>query len=127
MENRTQGDVTVAILSDIHHAGPAERARGEDYEFRTIANPLLREVARAYRHLIWMRHPLDQGRQLDRFLAETGPWDYLVANGDYPCDTAYVGVSDPARSKAHRNVSANSARILATASGSPSATMNWAN
>ena len=37
-----QGDVTIAILSDIHHAGPAERARGEDYEFRTIANPLLR-------------------------------------------------------------------------------------
>ena len=78
------GDVTVAILSDIHHAGPAERARGEDYEFRTIANPLLRAVARAYRHLIWMRHPLDQGRQLDRFLAEIGPVDYVVANGDYP-------------------------------------------
>ena len=95
METRAPGDVTVAILSDIHHAGSAERARGEDYEFRTIANPLLRAVARAYRHLIWMRHPLDQGRQLDRFLAETGPVDYLVANGDYSCDTAFVGVSDP--------------------------------
>jgi hypothetical protein len=95
METCAQGDVTIAILSDIHHAGPAERARGEDYEFRTIANPLLRAFARAYRHLIWMRHPLDQGRQLDRFLAETGPVDYLVVNGDYPCDTAYVGVSDP--------------------------------
>ena len=96
METRAPGDVTIAILSDIHHAGPAERARGEDYEFRTIANPLLRPVARAYRHLIWMRHPLDQGRQLDRFLAEIGPVDYVVANGDYPCDTAFVGVSDPA-------------------------------
>jgi hypothetical protein len=95
METRAQGDVTIAILSDIHQAGPAERARGEDYEFRTIANPLLRAVARAYRHLIWMRHPLDQGRQLDRFLAEIGPVDYVVANGDYACDTAYVGVSDP--------------------------------
>jgi hypothetical protein len=96
METRAQGDVTIAILSDIHDAGPAERACGEDYEFRTIANPLLRVAARAFRHWIWMRHPLDQGRQLDRFLAEIGPVDYLVANGDYPCDTAYVGVSNPA-------------------------------
>ena len=95
METRAPGDVTVAILSDIHHAGPIERDRGEDFEFRTIANPLLRLVARAYRHLIWMRHPLDQGRQLDRFLAEIGPVDYLVANGDYACDTAFGGVSDP--------------------------------
>ena len=90
------GEVIVAILSDIHYAGPAERARGEDYEFCTIANPLFRAVARAYRHLIWMRHPLDQGRQLDRFLAEAGPLDYLVANGDYSCDSGFVGVSDPA-------------------------------
>ena len=43
-----------------------------------------------------MRHPLEQGRQLDRFLAEIGPVDYLVANGDYSCDSAFVGVSDPA-------------------------------
>jgi hypothetical protein len=90
------GEVIVAILSDIHYAGPAERARGEEYEFCTIANPLFRAVARAYRHLIWMRHPLDQGRQLDRFLAEAGPLDYLVANGDYSCDSGFVGVSDPA-------------------------------
>lgn len=95
MERHTPGDVTVAIVSDIHHAGPIERARGEDYEFHNIANPLLRAVARAERHLIWMRHPLDQGRQLDRFLAEIGPVDYVVANCDYPCDTAYLGVSDP--------------------------------
>jgi hypothetical protein len=96
METRAQGEVTVAILSDIHYAGSAERACGEDYEFRTIANPLLRTVARAYRHLIWIRHPFDQGQQLDRFLAETGRVDYVVVNGDYSCDTAYMGVSDQA-------------------------------
>ena len=88
-------EVTIAILSDIHHAGPIEQARGEDYEFRNISNPFLRFVDRAYRHLVWLRHPLEQGRQLDRFLAEIGPVDYVVANGDYPCDTAYGGVSDP--------------------------------
>jgi hypothetical protein len=96
MDPRASGERTVAILSDIHYAGPAERARGEDYERRAIANPLLRVVARAYRHLVWMRHPLDQGRQLDRFLADVPPVDYLVANGDYSCDVAFVGVSDPA-------------------------------
>jgi hypothetical protein len=89
------GDVTVAILSDIHHAGPIEQARGEDYEFRNIDNPVLRVLDRTYRYLIWMRHPLAQGRQLDRFLAEVGPADYVVANGDYPCDNAYGGASDP--------------------------------
>ena len=95
MEIHASGDVTIAILSDIHHAGSIERARGEDYEFRRIDNPLLRTLARAYRHLIWLRHPLDQGRQLDRFLAEVGPVDYVVANGDYACDTESAGVSDP--------------------------------
>jgi hypothetical protein len=96
METRAPGDKIVAILSDIHYAGPSECARGEDYELHVIANPLLHAVARAYRHRIWMRHPLDQGRQLDRFLAEVEPVDCLVANGDYTCDTAFVGVSDPA-------------------------------
>jgi hypothetical protein len=96
METTASDDMTVAILSDIHYAGPAECARGENYEFRIIANPLLRAIARAYRHLIWMRHPLDQGRQLDRFLDEVRPVDYLVANGDYSCDSGFVGVSDPA-------------------------------
>ena len=90
------GDVTIAILSDIHYAGAAERARGDDYELRAIANPLLRTFAHAYRHVVWMRHPLDQAPQLDRFLAEIGPVDYVVANGDYSCDSGFVGVSDPA-------------------------------
>ena len=96
METNAPGEVTVAIVSDIHYAGAVERVRGEDYELRTIANPLLRAVARAYRHWIWMRHPFDQGRQLDRFLAEVGPVDYLVGNGDYSCNSGFVGVSDPA-------------------------------
>ena len=90
------GEVIIAILSDIHYAGPAERARGNDYELRAIANPLLRSAVRLYRHLVWMRHPVEQGPQLDRFLAEVGPVDYVVGNGDYSCDTGFVGVSDPA-------------------------------
>lgn len=96
METRAAGDLTVAILSDIHYAAGAERARGNDYEFRSVAHPLARAFVRAYRHFIWMRHPLDQGVQLDRFLAGVGPVDYLVANGDYSCDSGFIGVSDPA-------------------------------
>ena len=97
METRAPDVVTIAILSDIHYAGTAERACGNDYEFRTIANPLFRALVHAFRHFIWMRHPLDQAPQLDRCLAEIGPVDYLVANGDYICDTGFVGVGDRVR------------------------------
>jgi Calcineurin-like phosphoesterase len=90
------GRITVAVLSDIHYAGDAERARGDDFELRTITNPLLRTLVRFYRHFIWMRNPLEQDAQLDRFLNEVGPVDYVVANGDYSCDSAFVGVCDDA-------------------------------
>jgi len=84
------------MVSDIHYAGAVERDRGNDYELRAIANPLLRTAVHIYRHVVWMRHPLNHAPQFDRFLAEAGPADYLVANGDYSCDTGFVGVSDPA-------------------------------
>jgi hypothetical protein len=90
------GQFTIAIVSDIHYAGSDERARGNDYEGRSIANPLLRAFIRFYRHFIWMQNPLDQAPQFDRFLKELGPVDYVIANGDYSCDTGFVGVSDPA-------------------------------
>ena len=86
----------LVILSDVHYAGPAERARGDDYEHRDIANPLLRHAFHAYRHFIWMRHPLRQGGQLDRFLAEVGAADFAIANGDYSCSSGFVGLSDDA-------------------------------
>jgi hypothetical protein len=90
------GRVSVAILSDIHYAAAAERALGNDYEWRGIANPVLRAAVRLFRHIFWMRRPLDHAPQLDRFLREVGAVDYLVANGDYSCDTGSVGVSNPA-------------------------------
>lgn len=87
---------SLAILSDIHYASAAEQARGDDYEFRGPLNPFLREAFRLYRHLVWMRHPLRNNGQLDRFLAEAGERDYVVANGDYSCSTEEVGISDDA-------------------------------
>ncbi|MEK7707001.1 MAG: hypothetical protein AAB380_03285, partial [Verrucomicrobiota bacterium] len=66
------------------------------YQISNLGNPLLRTVFRAYRHVIWMRHPLRQNTQLDRFLAEVGNVDCAVANGDYSCNTGAVGVSNDA-------------------------------
>lgn len=88
--------VTLGIVSDIHFAAAAERARGPDYEYRGISNPLLRTLLRLHRHYVWQRNPLDQGRFLEQFLTGARGCDYAIANGDYTCDTRSVGVSDDA-------------------------------
>ena len=86
----------LAIVSDIHYACAAEQARGDDYEYRHVKNPLIRLFIRAYRHFIWLRHPLQLNHLLDAFILRAGSPDYVVANGDYSCSTAFVGVSDDA-------------------------------
>ena len=88
MESNGPGEVTVAIVSDIHYAGAAERARGNDYEMCAIPNPVLRTVARAYRHIYWMRHPFSQAAQLDRFLVQVRPATTLSATGIIPATAA---------------------------------------
>jgi hypothetical protein len=88
--------VTLAILSDIHYASAAEQARGPDYEFRSVTNPLIRLLARTFRHFVWLHYPLKQNHLLDQFLERAGAADYVIANGDYSCDSAFVGVSDDA-------------------------------
>jgi hypothetical protein len=87
---------TLGIVSDIHYAGAAEQARGNDYEFQGITNPPLRWLLRMHRHFIWMRQPLCQNHLLDRFLETAPAFDYVVANGDYSCNSAFIGVSDDA-------------------------------
>jgi len=87
---------TLGILSDIHYAGPAEQARGGDYEYRDLSNPVQRHFIRLHRRFIWLRDPLQQGHLLDRFINEAGPLDYVAANGDYSCDSRFVGLSDDA-------------------------------
>jgi len=89
-------DYTIAILSDIHYASAAEQARGNDYELAGVGNPLLRAVFKAYRHFVWLYHPLNQNHLLDKFLAEVEAVDYAVAGGDYSCNSAFIGVSDDA-------------------------------
>ena len=86
----------IAVLSDIHYAGPREQAEGDDYETRVIANPFLRFALRLYREHIWLRYPLRQNGQLDHFLATVPEVDYVIANGDYSCNTSALGLSDDA-------------------------------
>lgn len=88
--------VRLTILSDIHYAGPQEQAEGDDYEHRDIANPVLRFALRQYRYRVWLRSPLQQNGQLDRFLAEVPEVDYAIANGDYSCNIAGLGLCDAA-------------------------------
>ena len=84
----------LAILSDVHYACAAEQAAGDDYEYRIIENPLIRWPVQFYRNFVWLRYPLRQNRQLDRFIAAAGHVDYVIANGDYTSNVAAVGVSD---------------------------------
>lgn len=86
----------LAILSDVHYAGPSEQLRGNDYEYRDLPNPLQRLLCHAYRHLFWLRHPLNHNSLLDQFMARVDEPDHVFALGDYTCDTAFVGVSDEA-------------------------------
>jgi len=94
--------IKIAVLSDIHYAGPREQAEGDDYEIRIIANPFLRFALRLYREHVWLRYPLRQNGQLDRFVAGVPEVDYVVANGDYSCNTSAVGLSDDAAMESAR-------------------------
>jgi hypothetical protein len=89
------GQKKILILSDIHYAGDAERQR-RGHESRIIANPLLRRAVTVYRHYIWLRDPFAHNHLLDEFLHRADSPDWVVTNGDYSCDTEFVGVSDDA-------------------------------
>jgi hypothetical protein len=90
--------VSVVVVSDIHHAGEAERARGHPRE-ALPANLPQRLLMRAWDQLFWMRDPLAHNHLLDRFLdaAETrAPAEWVVGNGDFACNGCGLGVSDDA-------------------------------
>ena len=93
---------TLGIVSDIHYASAAEQARGDDYEIREVTNPVLRLALKLHRRFIWLHQPLRQNHRLDKFLERAEGFDYLVANGDYSCNSAFVGVSDDAACQSAR-------------------------
>lgn len=92
----------IAILSDVHYAAAAEQARGNDYEYRDLSNPFLRNLNWAYRHFVWLRKPLNHNARLDDFINRVGSPDWVIANGDYSCDTEFVGLAGDAAMQSAR-------------------------
>jgi hypothetical protein len=91
----------ITVLSDIHYASEGEQIR-RGYETRIIRNRALRLAVKGYRHFVWLRDPLAHNHLLDAFLAAAGSPELVVANGDYSCDSAFVGVSDDAACESAR-------------------------
>lgn len=85
----------ILVVSDVHYASPAEKER-RGHESRAIRSWCLRLMVSAYRHHFWLRDPFAHNQLLDDFIARAGDADLVVGNGDYSCDTAFVGVCDDA-------------------------------
>ncbi|HLX70971.1 MAG TPA: metallophosphoesterase, partial [Verrucomicrobiae bacterium] len=86
-----------AVISDIHYAGVEERAQCANFYVRKrIKRPAARIAARLFHRFIWLHEHGGHNQMLDRFLAAVGPVDLVVANGDYSCNVAQVGLSDAA-------------------------------
>ena len=95
MAKPSSKEATIAIVSDIHYASPAEQARGCT-ELKIITQPLVRGLVKAYRHFLWRRNPFEYNHLVDEFVTRAQDADWIIANGDYSCDTAFVGVCDDA-------------------------------
>jgi hypothetical protein len=93
----------VVIVSDLHYAGEAEQAR-RGYEGRVIHRWWERLVVFAWRRVIWLKDPLAHNHNLERFCAQAGEADWVVANGDFSCDSAFIGVADDAAFASARQV-----------------------
>ena len=93
--------LTILILSDIHYASAPERER-RGHELQVVGTPLLRLAAHTFRHFVWLRDPFAHNHLLDHVLSQSRGVDYAIANGDYSCDTAFVGVSDDAACQSAR-------------------------
>src|SRR5947207_4512484 len=87
--------ITLSIVSDIHYASAAEQQRGTFF-LRPISNPAQRLAVKLYRRYFWLRDPFAHNHLLDLFLDQPASPDFVIANGDYSCDSGFVGVSDPA-------------------------------
>src|SRR5829696_614532 len=83
------------VLSDVHYASAAEIAR-TDFCNRIIRHPIRRFFTRAYRYCFWLRDPFGHNHLLDNFISAAAAADLVIANGDYSCDSGFIGVADDA-------------------------------
>lgn len=82
------------ICSDIHYASELEKQRGP-YEVGAIDSAFWRVVVRNYRRYYWLRDPFAHNHLLQQVLQPPFKPDWVVANGDYSCDSAFIGMCDP--------------------------------
>ncbi|HEX7859731.1 MAG TPA: metallophosphoesterase [Verrucomicrobiae bacterium] len=82
------------ICSDIHYASKAEKAR-VGYEAAAVDHPLPRTFLKLYRRHYWLRDPFAHNHLLDQVLHPPFEPDWVIANGDYSCDSEFIGMSDP--------------------------------
>lgn len=87
--------IKLLILSDIHYACAREKMRG-NYEINAIASPRVRQFVKFFRHYIWLRDPFAHNHLLDVPLSHPEPLDMVVANGDFSCDSGFIGLADEA-------------------------------
>ena len=87
------GPLKLLVVSDIHYAGPREQCR-HGYEERIATNPVQAAFIRLYRNNVWLRDPLGHNHFLDWCFDLCGEPDLAVANGDFSCDSGFIGLAD---------------------------------
>lgn len=92
---RVPRTLRLAVVSDIHYAGASERRRS-NHESSAVRNPALRLALAAWRRWVWLAEPFAHNGLLDDFVEANRSADLVIANGDYSCDTAFIGVADTA-------------------------------
>src|SRR5262245_6168102 len=84
--------VAILVVSDIHYASPCELER-RDPEGAVVERAWLRPAATAFRR-IWLGRLSRNNRLFDTFIDLAESPDFVMANGDFSCDSAFVGLSD---------------------------------
>jgi hypothetical protein len=87
-------DQILLILSDVHYASEAEKARGRHHDHQ-IRHPVARVLAKSFDYL-WQRDVFAHNHWLDLFLRQAGDPDWVVAVGDYSAGASLYGISDDA-------------------------------
>ncbi|HTI71947.1 MAG TPA: metallophosphoesterase [Candidatus Limnocylindria bacterium] len=85
----------VLIVSDLHYASEGEKARANN-DWRAAPTLPQKIITRTWGHYFWLRDPFGHNHRLSEIVEKHPAPDWVVVNGDYTVDTAFVGVSDGA-------------------------------
>lgn len=82
------------ICSDLHYACDSEKLR-VGYEAAAVPHAIPRALLKFYRRYYWLRDPFAHNHLLKQVTNPPFEPDWVIANGDYSCDSAFIGVADP--------------------------------